>query len=194
QEKSEFNGADIFIATSYIFKEAIHNFDLVVVLAIDNSLNRVDFRASEKTFALLTGLTGLTDKKIIIQTSLTNHHCFRALVNNNVSMFYEEELRQRQQLKFPPYQHIGLVKLRGKNEARVRDSSNGLFKKLNKCKSKGIKILSVSPGQPSKLRGNFYWQILIKSGSAYRITQFLKKHLKDFSHSGIIVTIDIDPL
>ncbi|MCX5701673.1 MAG: primosomal protein N', partial [Candidatus Omnitrophica bacterium] len=46
QEKSEFNGADIFIATSYIFKEAIHNFDLVVVLAIDNSLNRVDFRAS----------------------------------------------------------------------------------------------------------------------------------------------------
>lgn len=194
QVKSEFNGADLFIATSYIFKEPIHNFDLVVVLAIDNSLNRVDFRASEKTFALLTGLTGLTDKKIIIQTSLSNHHCFRALVNNNVSMFYEEELRQRQQLQFPPYQHIGLVKLRGKNETRVQDSSNDLFKKLNKCKSKGIKILSVSPGHPSKLRGNFYWQILIKAGSAYRITKFIKKHLKDFSHSGIIVTIDIDPV
>jgi primosomal protein N' (replication factor Y) len=194
QEKPEFSDAGIFIATSYIFKEAVHNFDLVVVLAIDNSLNRFDFRASEKTFALLTGLTGLTDKKILIQTSLPHHHCFRALVNNNAGIFYEEELRQRQQLEFPPYQHIGLVKLRGKNDSRVKDISSDLFKKLNKYKTKGIKVLSVSPGQPSKLRGNFYWQVLIKAGSAYRITKFLKKHLKDFRHSGIIVTIDIDPV
>jgi len=190
----DINAADIFISATSIIKETQYRFDLTGVLAIDNYLNRIDFRSAEKTFGLLVGLLKLTDKKIVIQTRLLKHHCFNSLVNKDVSIFYTEELKQRKQLGFPPYKHLAIVKLRTKKEERAKEASNILFNKLKKYKTKDINIVSVNPGQPSKLRGNFYWQILIKSDNPRKISKFLKIHLKDFSHSGIIVTVDVDPI
>ncbi len=193
--KIEVSDADIFIATESFLKTGDYNFDLVAVLAVDNSLNRVDFRSSEKTFALLVKLLELTEKKFIIQTNLPGHYCFRALENKDINIFYEQELKQRKQLGLPPYKHIGLVKLRGAKEERLKQTSQKLFTLLKKNnKSKNIKIISVNPFSPSKLRGNFYWQILVSAVNPLGITKFLKTHLKKFSHSGIIVTVDIDPI
>jgi primosomal protein N' (replication factor Y) len=189
----DINAVDIFISATSIIKETQYRFDLTGVLSVDNSLNRIDFRAAEKAFGLLIGLLRLTDKKIVIQTRLLKHHCFNSLVDKDVSIFYTEELKQRKQLGFPPYKHLAIVKLRTKKEERAQVASNILFNKLKKYKTKDINIVSVNPGQPSKLRGNFYWQILIKSDNPREISRFLKIHLKDFSHSGIIVTVDVDP-
>jgi primosomal protein N' (replication factor Y) len=194
-EKIDIQEADIFVSGQSIIKEREYSFELVGILAIDNSLNRIDFRASEKTFALLAGLLGLTKEKLVIQTNLAGHHCFKALENKNCDIFYAEELRQRKELNFPPYQHIGLVKIRGKKESKVKEISNNFFNRLNRYnKGAGIRVVSVNPGHPEKLRGNFYWQIMIKSSEPKKITKFLKKHLKYFAHSGIIITTDIDPV
>ena len=188
--------ADIFISSASIIKKTDYNFDLIGILSIDNSLIRIDFRSTEKAFGLLVGLLALTKEKVIIQTNLPKHYCFRALENKDISMFYDEELKQRKQLKFPPYRHLCLVKLRGKKENSVKEASNALFDRLNKYgeSNKTITVVSLNPGQPEKLRGNFYWQILIKASSPLKIVRFLKLHLKKFSHSGIIVTIDIGPV
>jgi len=194
--------ADIFVSTKSIIQEADYNFDLVGTLFIDNSLNRIDFRASEKTFASLVGLLKLTDKKFVIQTRLPTHHCFRALQGRDTNIFYNEELKQRRQLRFPPYMHFGLVKLRGEREIRVKEISQDLFKKLNESRTRevrdkyknNIKVVSVNPAVPSKLRGKFCWQILCCANNPKKLSKFLKTHLKDYAHSGIIVTVDIDPL
>ena len=196
--------ADIFVSTESIVrrinflnedKNFNNIFDLVGVLSIDNLLNRFDFRAAEKTFALLIGLIKLTKKKIVIQTQLPQHYCFSALENKNLNLFYEEELKQRKELKLPPYKHIALVKIRGKSALRVEKIANLLLKNLKKInKDKNIKILSATPAIPSKLRGKFYWQVLLKATLAEKLTQFLKINLKKFSRSGIIITVDIDPL
>jgi primosomal protein N' (replication factor Y) len=188
-------GVDIVVSTSAIIKQTECHFDLIAVLAIDNSLNRVDWRASEKTFALLTGLLGLTEKKMVIQTGYPQHICFQALVKKECSLFYEEELRQRKQLKYPPYKHIVFVKLRGKDEEKVKKLSSSLFDRLNeRNKHKDIRIVSVNPAQPSKLRGNYYWQVLLIADKPKIASTFLKICLKDFRHSGIIVTVDVDPV
>jgi primosomal protein N' (replication factor Y) len=195
QDVAGLKDADILISTQHIIRQANLNFDLIAVLSIDNSLHRADFRAAEKTFALLTGLAGLTDKSLIIQTRLPKHHCFRALIEKDPQIFYDEELRQRRQLKFPPFRHLGLVKLRGRDETKVKQASDTIFKKL--CldnKDKEVKVVSVNPAHPLKLRGNFYWQILLQSREPRKISKFLKNSLKNFSHSGIIVTVDIDPI
>lgn len=186
---------DIFIATSAIIKETNLNFELVGVIGIDNALNRIDLRASEKTFALLMGLLNLSEHKLVIQSRLAAHNCFQALLKKDFDLFYKEELKQRKQLGFPPYKHLVLMKVRSRIEEKAKKASLSLFEKLNMdAKSKGIEILSVNPGQPSKLRGNFYWQILIKASNLRKVTQFLKINLKDFPHSGIIVTVDVDPI
>ncbi|MBU4346293.1 MAG: primosomal protein N' [Candidatus Omnitrophica bacterium] len=192
-EHTDIGDADIFICTQSITKWTDYNFNLIAVLYIDNSLNRIDFRSAEKTFGLLVGLLGLTDTRLVIQTRLPNHYCFRALADNDTGMFYAEELSQRRQLKFPPFRHLAIVKLRGKNEDRAKKISLDLFNKLKKL-NKNITIICAKPAQPSRLRGNYYWNILIRAKSPRLVTKFLKKHLKDFSHSGIIVTVDVDPL
>ena len=185
---------DIFVATSSAIKDPGINYDLIGVLAIDNSLNRVDFRAAEKTFSLLMGLVSLTSKKIIIQSANANHHCFQALVKNDPQLFYREELKQRRELSFAPFKHMILVRLRGGSLEKVKQAACDLFEKLNKIKTSSIKMLALNPGQPAKLRGNFYYQLLMRASSAQKAGHFLKLHLKDGHYSGIIVSVDVDPI
>ena len=186
--------ADILVSTAFIFKHRPINFDLIIVSSIDNTLNRADFRATEKAFAQLVELVTLNPKKLIIQTFIPGHYCFSAIKELEEGLFYKKELTLRKQLNFPPFSHITLIKVRGKNRDRVKEGAQSLFDKLNKANcDKAIRIVSCFPGQPSKLRGNFYWQILIKSKRIEKISEFLKKCLKGFSHSGIIVTVDVDP-
>ncbi len=193
-ENIDIDAADIFIATQSIIRGAGLNFGLIGVLGIDNSLNHVDFRAGEKAFDVLSGLAGLTDKLLVIQTSLPQHFVFASLLSKNPEMFYKEELKQRKELDFPPYRHFALIKLRGSKEDKVGAVSNTLFDKLNCQKDKTIEFISVNPSYPSKLRGNFCWQILARSKSALKMSGFLKRYLKNFKHSGIIVTVDVDPV
>lgn len=185
---------DIFIATSLVIKAADLNFDFIGVLSIDEALNHIDFRAQENVYRILSGLSGLTDKSLVIQTRLSTQSCFQALLNKDSNFFYQEELRQRHQLLFPPYRHLAYVVLRGRNATRVKALSEGLFARLSNNCHKGIEILSLNPAQPEKLRGNFYWRILVRGRSPKNISQFLKINLKGWSHSGIIVTVDIDPI
>jgi len=185
---------DIFVETGSVIKNQQVNFDLIGVLAIDNSLNRVDFRAAEKTFNLLMGLTSLTSKSIIIQSANVNHHCFQALIKHEPQLFYQEELKQRKQLNFAPFKHMILVRLRGENLEKVKQAAGDLFARLNIIKTTSLKMLSLNPGQPAQLRGNFYYQILMRATSAQKASHFLKLHLKETHFSGIIVTVDVDPI
>lgn len=187
-------GQDIVVATSSIINCPELNFDLIGVLAIDQALNRIDFQAAEKTFSMLSGIINLTSQKVIIQSANVNHHCFQALIKHKPELFYQEELKQRQQLNFAPFQHMILVRLRGKSLEKVKSTAADLFARLNKAKTASLKILSLDPGQPSKLRGNFYYQILMRAANAEKASHFLKLHLKETHSSGIIVTVDVDPV
>ncbi len=187
-------GQDIVVATSAVINHQELNFDLIGVMVIDNSLNRVDFRAAEKTFALLAGLVSLTTKKVIIQSAHAHHHCFQALIKNDPQIFLKEELKQRQQLSFAPYKHMILLKIRGINLEKVKKAGSELFAKLSRIKTGSLKMLSLNPGQPAKLRGNFYYQILMRALSVEKASHFLKLHLKEEHYSGIIVTVDVDPI
>ncbi len=188
------SSADIFVSTSSIVKHQGLNFDLIGVMAIDNALNRVDFRSAEKTFSLLMGLVSLTSKKIIIQSSNVNHHCFQALIKNDPQLFLREELKQRKQLNLAPYKHMILLKIRGANLEKVKKAASDLFERLNRIKTTSIKLISLNCGQPAKLRGNFYYQILTRASNVQSSSHFLKLHLKEGHYSGIIVTVDVDPI
>ena len=189
------NDGDIFIFSKSTIKHIREDFDLVVAVGIDTILGRVDFRAAEKSFALLWDLLRFARKKLIVQTDVPKHYCFQALQKKNPEVFYEEELKQRKQLNFPPYAHLGFIKLRGISEDKVKKSSEDLFDKLREIKKpKVFKLVSVNPARPLKLRGKYCWEILLSFKNPPEVSNFLKTYLKNFRHSGIIVTVDIDPL
>ena len=188
-------GQDITISTSSIFKHKRVKFSLACILNIDNSLNHLDLRSSEKTFDLLSKLKAITLKKLIIQTASPKSPIFTSLEKNDPDIFYKDELKQRKQLGFPPYKHLALIKVRSKNENKAKISAEALFEKLKGASAnKGVGVVSFNPGIPPKLRGNFYWQVILRASGAEKIAKFVKNNLKDFRHSGIIVTIDVDPV
>jgi len=186
--------ADILVSTGSIIKRRDLDFDLIGVLAVDNLLNRVDFRASEKTFSLLMGVAGLTSRRMIIQSANFGHYCFQALIKQDPRIFLTEELKQRRQLGLPPYKHMVLVKLRGRSAEKVKEAALKLSERLTKIKSPVIKVLSVNCAEPPKLRNNFYYQILIRASRTPPACRLLKLHLKETNYSGIIVTVDVDPV
>jgi len=194
KESQNLDEADIYISTQSIIKDTDLNFGLIAALSIDNTLNHPDLRSAEKAFDILIGLVGLTDKRIIIQTSLPQHHIFKALLKKDIDVFYNKEIKQRKELKFPPFKHLAIVKLRGIYPDKVEITAKQFFDNLKERSKGSVEILSVNPWWPQKLRGNYYWQILLKASSAKNITKLLKTNLTKFKHSGIIVTVDIDPI
>jgi len=187
-------GSRIVIATSAITRQEDAGFDLVGVLSADGALNRLDFRSAEKVFSLLAGLCSVARKNMIIQTAFPGHHCFSWLTRKDPMLFYKEELWQRKQLSFPPFSRFAEVKLRGPDEEKVVKAQEILaFLLAEKSgKKKAYEMFSSGPGRPPKLRGNFYRQIIVRGKSAERMSDALKKSLKDFRRSGIIVTVDMD--
>jgi primosomal protein N' (replication factor Y) (superfamily II helicase) len=187
-------GQDILVATGAVINQTEQSFDLIGVLGIDDLLNRIDFRAAEKAFFMLTGIINLTSKKVIIQSLNQNHHCFQALIKNDPRIFLKEELKTRKQLNFSPFKHMIMLRLRGRDLDKVKAAAGNLFQRLNKIKTNSLKLLWLNPGQPPKLRENYYYQILMRASSVEKAGNFLKLHLKDEHFSGIITTVDVDPV
>ena len=187
--------ADILISTSSIFKIRPQGIEFIGVVSLDNSLNRIDFRSAESTFSILLNLLSLGSKKMIIQSNLPQHYVFQAISKDDIDLFYSTELEFRKELKLPPFSHIAFIKLRGKNSDKVREKSYRLFEQIKKSnQDRQIKIISCFPATPKKLRGNFYWQILIRAKDPIKMSRFFKNNLRIISHSDIIVTVDIDPV
>ncbi len=191
---AEADGADILIATQRIVGSMRKKFSLVAVLSIDNSLHHADFRSSEKAFGLLWELAMLTDERMIVQTSLPGHYCFEALKNNDPGIFFSRELAGRKQLKFPPFEHFVCVRCRGLNEEKVRSAAEKLFDIFSEVKKRGVAVVSVAPGQQPKLRGNYYWEVLLRGKDPAAVGAFARLRLKKFKQSGIIITVDVDPV
>jgi primosomal protein N' (replication factor Y) len=161
-------------------------------MGADNLLNRPDFMAAEKFFYLLSGLCALTDKTVIIPTNFPGHHSLKSVASKDPGIFYSQELKFRKQLKFPPYRNFALVKVRGRDAEKAKKAAEDLFSRLKDGKE--VKAVSLNPADPEKLRGNFYWQVLLSASSVLKLNKFLKIHLKNLRYSGIIVTIDVDPV
>jgi primosomal protein N' (replication factor Y) len=192
--EDNFADTDILVATQQITKAESLEFGLVVILATDNSLNLAGLRAAEYAFGLFWDLCGLTEDTVVIETRLARQPLMQALVKADPDIFYKQELKERKALRFSPYKHLALVRLRGANEAKAKSAGEELFQELSAQRPKNIEVLSINPAQPLKKRGKFCWQVLLRAAQVSALSHFLKNRLKKFSRSGIIVSVDIDPI
>lgn len=186
---------DITISSESAIRHAGGKFDLVCAIGVDNLLNYADFRSAERTFRILSVLKTLASDLLLIQTNMMDHHAIKAVEAGDPDIFYSEEFCQRRQLQFPPFRHFAAVKVRGRDEQKAENAARELGVILSgDDKPAGLDIISVAPAIQPKLRGNFYWNILLSCKDPARIHGFLKKSLRIFKRSGIIITVDIDPV
>ena len=207
---------DILIGTQMVSKGLdFPNVTLVGVIAADTALNLPDFRASEQTFSLLTQVSGRSGRaelegKVVIQTYMPEHYCISAVQKHDYLDFYRQEVEARGTLRYPPFSHVAILLLRGKDEKEVIDTAHVIRDQLEvwqgnqkqapkvaDIEENAVEILGPAPAPLSKIEGKFRWHFLLRSSDVGKIGQLLK-HLTDeppttIKSNAIELVIDIDP-
>lgn len=198
------NECDILIGTQMISKGLdFKDVTLVGILAADLSLNLPDYRASEKTFQLITqvaGRAGRGDKPgdVIIQSYSPENFAIVSARNHDYHGFYEREISMREALSNPPFSQLFYLVLSSENEALLIKNIQYLGGLLRKHLTKydNMILMGPSPCIIAKIKSNHRWQILIKgqiddemaSDLKTFIQETMKPHYKD-----IKVSMDINP-
>ena len=196
--------ADILIGTQMISKGLdFENVTLVGILAADMSLNIPDYRAAEKTFQIITQVSGRAGRgkkegKVILQTYNPSHYSLNYAKNYDYEGFYNEEFTTRGLMYYPPFGRILLVNVSSKNEKALKSFMNLLKNELSKIYENEINIemLGPVPCIISKIKDNFRWQIIFKGDLSQEFCKKIKDNLYQLNknvYNEIKVNIDINP-
>ncbi len=179
---------------------------LVGVINGDVGMLVPDFRASERTFQLLTQVAGRAGRKdltgeVVIQTYSPDNFCLLCAQTHDFMRFYSGEIDERRGLHYPPFGRLICLHFRGEDENKVRQAA-GAFADILQGMRGSLQILGPSPSPIDKIQNNYRYQILIKGQKRYdagarKIRDVVKRahaeYMKRFSHIKVTVNIDVDP-
>ncbi len=193
----EHNG-DILIGTQMIAKGLdFPKVTLVGVLAADMSLNLPDYKAIEKTFQLLTqvsGRAGRHDKlgKVVIQTYNPDHYAIMYAQDHDYHSFYKTEMNIREISGYTPFFKITQIVLTDLDVRKVLKEGTKIVIKLRKLLEDNIQVLG--PVLPKIARINNYYraQIIIKYKQSDKMDDVLKQIYQEYSEI-LTITIDKNP-
>lgn len=199
---------DILLGTQMVAKGLdFENVTLVGVINADQQLNNDDFRSQERTFDLLTQVVGRAGRgkfngTAVIQTCNPENEVIQIAARQDYDSFFNDELKTRKMLIYPPYCDICLIGFVGENEAKVRVASQKFTDKL-KAKLDGeyndLKIIALGPmtARVSKISNKFRYRLILKCKNSKHfralMTEMLKYTGSDKAYSDVSVYIDINP-
>jgi primosomal protein N' (replication factor Y) len=201
---------NLLIGTQMITKgHDLPRVTLVGVLAADLSLNIPDFRASERTFQLLTQVAGRAGRgtlpgKVIIQTYNPHHYSIQMAQAQNFLDFYQQEARFRQEMAYPPFARLINLRLEGNSEARtsrVAKLMEGIAHRVlrqGKKFQEQVEVLGPAMAPLARLKGKCRHQMLLK-GKRWSILhnfteEVLQRAEEEISIPGVKWIVDVDPL
>lgn len=195
---------DILIGTQMIAKgHDFPNVTLVGVMAADTSLNSNDFYSAERTFDLLTQVSGRAGRaekngRVIIQTYESDNYSIVSAKEHDYNKFYSQEILLREQLNYPPFCDIALINVSSDNEAKVIEDSRNIriiFEEYFKDNEKVI-VLKEIPAPISKIKNKYRFRIIIKSDRGIRINECVNRllHSNEFNEITSEFTVDFRPV
>ena len=202
---------DILIGTQMIAKGLdFPNVTLVGILLADTTINLPDFRASERTFQLVTQVAGRSGRgddvgKVILQTYQPSHYAIQAASQHDYKRFYEDEIKIRNTFQYPPYSRLIQIIFSGDDAVSVKDTAakvaagvRFLLKKSGYEDSSNI-ILEPGPAIIARIDGKYRHTLLMKSVNVdfsllKKIVKYLVVDKRDKQiPQDISIVIDPDP-
>lgn len=162
---------DILLGTQMIAKGLdFENVTLVGVINADTALNLPDFRAGERTFQLLTQVSGRAGRgkkpgQVYIQTYNPNHYIMKYVLGHNYQGFFAEEMHRRHLTNYPPYFFTTLITSRSKNQSKALEMIYRLKSQLsqsNHQKGQEIHIVGPNRGSVAKINNYYHYNLLLK--------------------------------
>jgi primosomal protein N' (replication factor Y) len=198
--------ANVLVGTQMAAKG--HDFPyltLVGVVEADLGLNAPDFRAAERTFQLLSQVSGRAGRRdrpgqVFIQTLQPDHYALRAARDHDYEGFYQEEIAHRRELGYPPFGRMALIRLAGPLEKPLADLAEKAAQTAKNLASllhvPGLEILGPAPAPVAKLRARFRYQIMVRANDHQGRRKLLEAWLPKFRQSlskEVVLTVDVDP-
>ncbi|AYF92609.1 primosomal protein N' [Apilactobacillus bombintestini] len=195
--------ADILLGTQMIAKGLdFPNVTLVGVLNADTSLDLPDFRSSERTFDLLTqvsGRAGRAEKSglVYVQTFNPDNYAIQLSKKQDYELFYRKEMSIRHETNYPPYFFTVKITASDVNESKAAAKMFEIAKILKAKLSQQAIMLGPSPSSILKLKNKYYYQIIIKykhEPNMDECLEYILNHYQKDAQKGLYVNIDPDPL
>ncbi|WP_299414088.1 primosomal protein N' [Acaryochloris sp. IP29b_bin.148] len=199
--------ADLMVGTQMLTKGIdFPQVQLIGVLAADSLLNIPDFRASERTFQTLLQVAGRAGRgdqpgRVILQAYEPEHPVIQAVQRYAVDTFLTAELKHRQDMTYPPFQQLILLRISSFNEAVVEGTAHEIATYLKgylQSHTYPGEILGPAPANILKVARRYYWHILVKRPQQGRGTSeswpFPLQGCQQLCPQNLRLQIDVDPL
>jgi primosomal protein N' (replication factor Y) len=191
---------DVLVGTQMIAKG--HDFPrvtLVGVVSADVGLGIADFRASERTFQLLTQVAGRAGRgeqrgEAIIQTLYPEHYSIQLACRQDYPAFYERELRFRQAMRYPPIVSLVNTIVRARTFSGAMDDAADIVQKVRDGDGGQLRVLGPAPPPLGRLRGEYRAQVLIKGTNRKRIREALQRAVGSRPDLQRRLVVDVDPI
>ena len=191
--------ADILIGTQMVAKGLdVGNVTLVGVVAADTALHIPEFRSTEHTFQLLTQVAGRTGRhnlpgKVIIQTFSPDHYAIKAAANHDYETFYNQEIKERQDVGYPPFTQLISLLISGEEGRKAMKIAEDIGKFLKKRLPNGV--LGPALATIQKLRGQWRFRILLKGQDLDQLRQAVSETLTNVVvPTDVRVVVDVEPM
>ncbi|NLD98828.1 MAG: primosomal protein N' [Fibrobacter sp.] len=194
--------AEVLLGTQMVAKGLnFPNVALVGVIQADTGLHFPDFRASERTFQLLTQVAGRAGRadslgEVIIQTYSPTETAIIAASNHDYESFYNAEILLRQELSYPPVGKLARIVVEGSNEELVRSSIENAVAYLEKNGGMDLKILGPTPAVLEKIANQYRYTCLLKTQYPRKLNLLLTGLRKKISKpvKNLKFVTDVDPV
>ena len=194
----------ILVGTQMVVKGLdFQNVHLVGVLNADHLLNFPDFRAHERTYQMLSQVSGRAGRKnirgkVLIQTYQPQHPIIQQVIRSDYEGMLDQQLKERIEYHYPPYYRLIKMVVKHRDVEKVRIASKWIFNVLNQS-YKGEILGPVFP-PIARLRNRYHMQILIKIGkdqSRNELKKLIQSTIKSFESVGQFrsckITVNVDP-
>jgi len=194
--------ADILLGTQMIAKGLdFPNITLVGVLSADTMLHLPDFRASEKTFQLLTQVSGRAGRhqlpgEVIIQTYTPEHYSIELAGHQDYDLFYQREMMIRKTHHYPPFYYLSLITVSHEQLVTVVSAMEKIVSYVRSQVSKEAVVLGPAASPIPRINNRYRYQCLIKYKREPNLIKTLKTILDQYqkdTKSGLQVSIDVNP-
>ncbi|WP_050614725.1 primosomal protein N' [Bacillus testis] len=195
--------ADILLGTQMIAKGLdFANVTLVGVLSADTMLYLPDFRSSEKTFQLLTQVSGRAGRhelpgEVVVQSYTPEHYSIVLAAKQNYEDFYQQEMMVRKTNMYPPFFYITLVTVSDEDLMKVVSVTEKITSYLRKGLSPQAVILGPSASPISRINNRYRYQCLIKYKREPNLNHILhniiEHYQQDSAHKGLKIVVDQNP-
>lgn len=196
-------GADILLGTQMIAKGLdFPNITLVGVLAADTTLHLADFRAAEKTFQLMTQVSGRAGRhelagEVFIQTYTPEHYAIELAKTQHYEPFYNMEMGTRKQYGYPPFFYITLIQFSHEDLMKVIDYADKGATFIKNSLSPETFIIGPASAAISRVNNRYRYQCLIKYKKEPKLIETLQQLIKMYRTSwmkdGLLMSVDVDP-